>query len=133
MKKMILVILIAIGAISFALGQTKMSNDSKLESQIIALEKAGYSFRYDLSMLTLESEERHHTEPSLPRFDKGTSPRDKSHAILERVMREKRPVSPSYLPGGIRAERQRVLAGEPFTVPMEPTKDWFDNTPLSSY
>jgi len=42
MKKMILVILIAIGAISFALGQTKMSNDSKLESQIIALEKAGW-------------------------------------------------------------------------------------------
>jgi hypothetical protein len=42
MKKMIIVILIAIAALSFAFGQTKVSNDLKLEAQIIALEKAGW-------------------------------------------------------------------------------------------
>src|SRR6478752_4631262 len=42
MKKMTMVILIAIAAISFAFGQTKMSHDSKLEAQIIALERAGW-------------------------------------------------------------------------------------------
>ncbi|HEY6122593.1 MAG TPA: nuclear transport factor 2 family protein [Pyrinomonadaceae bacterium] len=42
MKKMIMVILIAIAAMSFAFGQTKMANDSKIETQIIALEKAGW-------------------------------------------------------------------------------------------
>ena len=42
MKKMIMVILIAIAALSFAFGQTKMANDSKIEAQIIALEKAGW-------------------------------------------------------------------------------------------
>ena len=42
MKEMIMVTLIAIGALTFAFGQTKMSNDPKLEAQIIALEKAGW-------------------------------------------------------------------------------------------
>lgn len=99
----------------------------------IALEKAGYSFRYDRSMLTLESEEGHHTEPSLPRFDKGVSPNDKSHAILARVMKDKHPMSPDYIGGGIRAERNRVLRGMPFTIPTEPSRDWYDGTPLSEY
>lgn len=42
MKKIIMSITIAIAALSFALGQTKMANDSKLEAQIIALEKGGW-------------------------------------------------------------------------------------------
>lgn len=99
----------------------------------IALEKAGYSFRYDRTMLTLESEEGHHTEPSLPRFDKGVSPKDKSHAILERIMGDPHPVSPFYVDGGLRCERNRVLRGQPFTIPTQPTHDWFDQTPLSEY
>jgi len=40
MKKMIVVILIAAGAFSFAFGQTKKAN--AVETQIIALEKAGW-------------------------------------------------------------------------------------------
>jgi hypothetical protein len=42
MKKMIMVIMIAIAALSFAFGQTKMATDSKVEAQIIGLEKAGW-------------------------------------------------------------------------------------------
>ncbi len=42
MKKMIMTMMIAIAASSVAFGQTKMSKDSKVEAQIIALEKAGW-------------------------------------------------------------------------------------------
>jgi hypothetical protein len=42
MKKMIMMIMIAIAALAFAFGQTKVSNDSKVEAQIIGLEKAGW-------------------------------------------------------------------------------------------
>lgn len=42
MKKKIMILMIAIAASSVALGQTTMSKDSKVEAQIIALEKAGW-------------------------------------------------------------------------------------------
>ncbi len=42
MKKMIMILVIAIGTLSFAFGQTKIANDSKLKAQIIALETAGW-------------------------------------------------------------------------------------------
>jgi len=42
MKKMIMILVIAIGALSFAFGQTNIANDSKLKGQIIALETAGW-------------------------------------------------------------------------------------------
>ena len=42
MKKMIMILAIAIGTLSFAFGQTKIANDSKLKAQIIALETAGW-------------------------------------------------------------------------------------------
>ncbi len=39
MKKLMMILMIAIGVSSVAFGQTKMSKDSKTEAQIIALEK----------------------------------------------------------------------------------------------
>jgi hypothetical protein len=42
MKEKIMIMMIAIAASSVALGQTTMSKDSKVEAQIIALEKAGW-------------------------------------------------------------------------------------------
>ena|ERR1044072_3370595 len=42
MKRIVLMLVIAIGASSVALGQTKPSQDGKVEAQIIALEKAGW-------------------------------------------------------------------------------------------
>ena len=42
MKKIILILIIAVAATSVAFGQTKMSKDSKVEAEIIALEKAGW-------------------------------------------------------------------------------------------
>ena len=42
MKKIIMILMIAVAATSAAFGQTKMSKDSKVEAQVIALEKAGW-------------------------------------------------------------------------------------------
>ena len=42
MKQMIMILVIAIGALSIAFGQTKLTDDSKLKGQIIALETAGW-------------------------------------------------------------------------------------------
>ncbi len=42
MKRIIMILMIAIGVSSVAFGQTKMSKDSKVEAQIIALEKASW-------------------------------------------------------------------------------------------
>ncbi len=42
MKKLMMILMIAIGVSSVAYGQTKMSKDSEVEAQIIALEKAGW-------------------------------------------------------------------------------------------
>ena len=42
MKKLIMILAIAIGTLSIAFGQTKIANDSKLKGQIIALETAGW-------------------------------------------------------------------------------------------
>jgi len=42
MKKLMMILMIAIGVSSVAFGQTKMSKDNKVETQIIVLEKAGW-------------------------------------------------------------------------------------------
>jgi len=42
LKKLIMILAIAIGTLSIAFGQTKIANDSKLKGQIIALETAGW-------------------------------------------------------------------------------------------
>lgn len=91
----------------------------------IALANRGHAFRFDQRMLTWESEEDHHLEPPFKRMDKGVSPNDKSHAMLHYAQQ-----ATCYNPH-IRELRERVLAGEPFPVPVEPKKDWFDGQPLS--
>ncbi len=42
MNKIMMILMIAIGVSSVAFGQTKMSKDNSVETQIIALEKAGW-------------------------------------------------------------------------------------------
>ena len=92
----------------------------------IALTNAGYKFRYDTRMKTLESEEDHSVEALFKKTDKGTSPNDKSHAALARAQGLVR------FDNGfdLRAMRADVLAGNPFPIPTEPTKDWYDGQPL---
>ena len=42
MKRMLIIMVIAIAASSIALGQSKMSKDSKVEAQVVALEKQSW-------------------------------------------------------------------------------------------
>lgn len=89
-----------------------------------------YSFRYDRRMMTWESEEHHHIGTPMLRRDKGVSPNDKSHAMLNAAMGSAQ--APNFFgEGGIRALRQRILAGEPFPIQQIPQHDWFDSQPLS--
>lgn len=95
----------------------------------LALQNVGYKFKYDRRMLTLESEEHHHLEPSLKRSDYGTSPLDKSHAALNIAMSAK--YFDNYYEGGMRKMREEVLSGKPFPVVNNPQHEWFTKTPLS--
>lgn len=105
----------------------------------LALENAGYTFKYDRRMLTLESEEDHHTGPVFRKEDwhfengkpvpGGNGGDDKSHAALN-IAKQSKYFPNSFGEGGIRALRQRILAGEPFPIPQSPQHDWFTKIPL---
>jgi len=92
----------------------------------------GWGTRLDRRMWTYESEEGHVQDRPFLRRDKGTSPNDKSHAILHMVTSGGRTVAPNYFPeGGIRAMREHVLGGGGFPAGMIPDRDWYDGQPLS--
>ena len=100
------------------------------------LERAGYRFRYDRRMLTLESEEDHQQLPVFRREDpyRGdphAKPRDDmSHAVLRIIAG--RSSHPGYWgPGGISELRQQILAGKPFPIVQIPEHRWFDAKRLS--
>jgi len=61
------------------------------------------------------------------RADKGLSPHDKSHATLVKFGGGK--WSNNQI--NLREERERVLRGEPWTIPSEPRVDFYDQQPLS--
>lgn len=106
----------------------------------LALENAGYRFKYDRRMLTLESEEDHHTGPVFRKEDwhfengiavpGGNGGSDKSHAALN-IAKQSKYFPNSFGEGGIRALRDRILAGESFPVPSSPDRDWFTGKLLS--
>ena len=95
----------------------------------IVLQNAGRRFKYDRRMLTLESEELHHAEPSFKRRDKGVSPNDKSHAVLALAKTLRR--FDNHFPGGLNRMRESILDGEPFPVTNQPSVDWFDGQAIA--
>jgi hypothetical protein len=96
----------------------------------IILNNAGFGFRYDKRMMTYEDEDAHFEEPAMKKTDKGQSPLDKSHAILN-IVKSGQKYFDSQYEGGIRAERKRVLNGEPFTIRKHPDRDWYDGQLIS--
>lgn len=102
----------------------------------LMLEKHGYSLKYCKRMMTLESDEAHGEEPPFKRIIKGAAhgPEEKNNAswrLLNMVMNDPKPVVPdNFGDGGIRALRQRILAGEPFPIFQTPEHDWYDGQPL---
>jgi hypothetical protein len=112
-------------------GWPEMADGLSYEDVLLgwALHNAGYQFRFDRRLLTHEDENAHHEEDPMVRRDKGVSPNDKSHAALN-IAKETKCFDNLY-PGGTRALRAHVLAGNPFPVLGKPTHDWYDGMPIA--
>jgi hypothetical protein len=97
------------------------------------LQYQGYHVWYDRRMLTLESEEDHHKEEPFLRVDRGKSPNDASHAILNMVLNGRKRAPNYFGEEGIRGLRQKILTGEPFPVIRCPEHYFFDGTKISEW
>lgn len=93
----------------------------------LMLANRGYKVRFDTRMAMVEDRTEGKTGPVMVKRDKGQSPNDKSHGQLDRLRGLKR----STHDWDLRQVRDAVLAGKPWPVPTEPTKDWWDGQPLS--
>lgn len=106
----------------------------------IRLERAGWPFFYNRNMLTLESEEHHHVESSLPREAKLVMPEYlpkgytgnpmSDHVMLNRVCQETERILP-IIGHGLREMRQHYLATGLVPVPAPDQRDWRDGKLLS--
>lgn len=89
----------------------------------------GFPIKYDPKMKIVEDRTPQFYESNVGRTDKGVSPKDKSHGLLDRVKGKKSATHHWNL----REIRERVLQGEPFPIPTEPTHDWWDGKPLAEF
>jgi hypothetical protein len=69
------------------------------------------------------------TNPVTRKTDKGVSPKDKSHAILE-LTKGMRKANHGF---NIREERDRILSGKPFSPPWGPFTDWYDGQDVREF
>jgi hypothetical protein len=91
------------------------------------LENNGYPIKYDTRMAIIEDRTIGKLDPVMIRRDKGKSPKDKSHALLDLLSGCKRAQHQWDIP----TVRRAVLSGEPWPVPSSPSKDWYDGQPLA--
>lgn len=97
----------------------------------VRLANKGYAFQYDRRMMTYESEEAHHFDKPMRRTDKGVSPNDKSHAILNLASGTSRAENNHLGSEGIVGLRKVYQETGLIPRPEGPTNDWFDNQPIS--
>ena len=90
------------------------------------LKNNGYPIRYDSRMLIIEDRTPTDIDGALRRADKGVSPNDKSHKIVE-ILRDKTDSQNSF---DIRNIRDRILNGETFPPPSASHYDWFDGAKI---
>lgn len=107
----------------------------------IRAERAGGEFKYNRNMLTLESEEGHHLDPSLPRESRLVTndafvprgyegSRMSDHVLTNRVIREHSRIQP-LIPEHLAKQRQRLEQDGMVNVPREPLESWIDKKPLA--
>lgn len=113
----------------------------------IRLERAGWAFKYNRNMLTLESEELHHDGSKLPQGRKLVSP-DRlpkayesyqlvnpaerywsDHVMLNRLANETDRILP-LIGDDLRVLRARFRETGTVPIPREPMVDWRDGQPL---
>jgi hypothetical protein len=110
-------------------GFDETSDGSSGEDYIfgLMLQNNGFPIKYDTRMMVVEDRTPEKLGTPMIRRDKGVSPNDKSHALLNKLRGLKR----SIHPWDIRAIRNEALKGKPFPIPTGPTVDWYDGQPLS--
>ncbi len=93
----------------------------------LMLANHGYPIMFDPRMKLVEDRTPGETDPVSIRRDKGVSPSDKSHKLLE-LLRGRKTALHAF---DLRAERAKILAGGEWSPPWGPTFDFFDNQPIS--
>jgi len=93
------------------------------------LQNAGYPMKYDPRMKIIEDRTPSEIGPATPRTDKGKSPADKSHKILE-IFKESKTSLNSF---DLRTMRKSVLSGNPFPKPSASNRDWYDGQLVSEF
>jgi hypothetical protein len=115
----------------------------------IRMERAGAKWWINRNLQTWESEEGHHTEPSLPRERKIVTPEClppgydeyhyvneaerfySDHVFLNRLRNETNRFTTIAQWTNIRQARAEFKASQRILIPELPTHDWRDNQPLS--
>lgn len=87
------------------------------------LDNNGFPIVFDPAMKIIEDRSPEFIGTPMRRTDKGVSPNDKSHKVLD-IFRSLKTSGNSY---DLRALRESVLAGNPFPTPTASHVDWFDN------
>lgn len=91
---------------------------------------AGYMTKYDPALKIVEDRTPGESGPDMKKTDKGVSPKDKSHAALDKFGGLKRAIHP----WDIRQIRESVLKGEPFPgIEAFPKEDWYDGQPIEQF
>lgn len=94
------------------------------------LQRSGADLRIDPKMMTWESEEGHNQGTPALRIIKPYPGWKDSSCFMENYFKfGDRIFAPNYC--NMRELRQKILAGEPFPIPTEPSKDWRDGQALS--
>ena len=93
----------------------------------LMLANNGYPIKYDASMVMIEDRTPGCCDPVMRREDKGVSPNDKSHYLLNTLRDKKRAQHPIDL----RAIRKQVLSGGEFPPAWGPERDPFDGQLIS--
>lgn len=93
----------------------------------MCLHNSGFDMRYDPSMRIIEDRTPVECTDVYRREDKGISPNDKSHKLLDVFAKSKTSLN-SF---DIRAVRASVLSGKQFPLPSASKRDWYDNAEIS--
>jgi len=93
----------------------------------LTLEHSGFEIRYDPRMKAIQDRTPGELGKPMIRRDFGTSPDDKSHALLKKFQNAKT----SGNSFDIRKLRESVLRGEPWPKPSAIDRDWYTGTPLA--
>ncbi len=93
----------------------------------LTLKNNGFPIKFDLRMGMIEDRTPGHLGPTIIRQDKGVSPNDRSHWLLNKHRTQRR----SQHQWDLRQVRAAAITGHGFPVPSWPNRDPYDGQPLS--